>query len=166
MIPSLLHRAFGILGLLVCTSAALDIEEVTAAIQATHKKDQRELIHTVPPLVTPQGCTYDHQHNFPVLVDQIFCPSFCGPGRNFSLIVTSKCNSDGTSCPTFADCRLTGCNDDCGSGVGDCPCEITGFFDLVCSTIVCTGPSPEPTAAPTPKPIHPIFSCVYTGECK
>ncbi len=122
--------------------------------------------HSIPPSVTPPGCSYSFQHTDAVFMDEIFCPGYCGTGRDFTYTVTSVCS--GNNCDTFTDCRVRGCNDACGDMVGDCSCTSVGFdsiFNNVCDDVCVAAPvatpvappiaGPVPVAAPVPTPALP-----------
>ncbi len=121
--------------------------------------------HSIPPSVTPPGCSYSFQHADAVFMDEIFCPGYCGTGRDFTYTVTSVCS--GNNCDTFTDCRVKGCNDDCGDMVGDCSCTAVGFDSIlnnVCDDVCVAAPvapvappiaGPVPAAAPVPTPALP-----------
>jgi hypothetical protein len=92
------------------------------------------------PIITPVGCDYVFQHDPARLVDTISCPDECGDGQDFTFTVTTIC-TDATrlDCVSYADCRVIGCNDECGSGAGDCPCaDYFESLDEVCEDI-CMG---------------------------
>lgn len=113
--------------------------------------------HSLPPSSTPPGCAYSFQHTDAVFLDEIYCPGWCGTGRDFTYTVTTVCS--GNDCDTFTDCRVTGCNDACGNMANDCPCASQGvdtIFDNVCNEVCTVGPpvlppiaGPAPVALPT-----------------
>lgn len=103
--------------------------------------------HSIPPSLTPEGCAYSFEHGDAVFIDMITCPDWCGPGLDFTYSISTLCV--GEDCDTFDDCRVAGCNDDCGDEVGDCPCP-TRDFEEICEL---TCPATEaPTFAPTSSP--------------
>ncbi|GAX09638.1 hypothetical protein FisN_19Lh099 [Fistulifera solaris] len=109
----------------------------------------RELTHTIPPIIAPKNCKYEFEHDWEngVLRDSVHCPDWCGAGQDFTLSVQSSV-SDNYDTKTLIDCKLIGCTD-CGDEPGDCPCPILKSFDEVCSMMcfegseVGTEPSPS-----------------------
>lgn len=115
--------------------------------------------HSIPPSLTPPGCAYSFQHTDAVFMDEIYCPGYCGTGRDFTYTVTTVCS--GNDCDTFTDCRVKGCNDACGEMVNDCACTSQGFdaiFDNVCDDVCTAGPVAPPVLPPIagPTPALPV----------
>jgi hypothetical protein len=142
-----LHAAILTLALRLSTLSAVQsypdrrsmrLQDIAERFKNYHMTNtDRELTHTVPPTITPVGCDYEFHHDPTLLVDTIFCPDECGDGQDFTFTVTTICtDTTRLDCISYADCRVTGCNDECGSGVGDCPCtDSFESLDEVCEDI-------------------------------
>ena len=157
-------------GVSACFLASAQNEQATLSTQGVQgtvdifqsRHEDRDLRHTVPPVITPRGCTYEFDHGTTTFVDEIFCPDWCGAEQDFTFTTTTLCDEDG-NCESFADCRVIGCTDDCGPGVGDCPCDtsltsLEAVCDVVCVPDVPTTPPPTgapiaPVAPPTDAPV-------------
>lgn len=142
---------------------SLGVQEYVDSFMSRHAK--RELLHEVPPIIAPRGCNYDFTHGTEVLVDEIFCPNWCGDGQDFTFTTTTLCKGD--DCENFNDCRVNGCTDNCGPGANDCPCDSQlRFFEEVCefvckdepiaTSLPTRAPSPSPTGKPTVAPTTPM----------
>jgi len=99
---------------------------------------RRSLRHTVPPMVTPDGCSYSYKHDWvnKLLTDKIFCPNWCGQGVSFTLSVNTLLDDDFEPNVTYADCIIPQCNA-CANGfqIHGCPCPLLTSFDQVCAAI-------------------------------
>ena len=133
-------------------TTSLSVKDTVDSFQSRH--EDRDLRHTVPPVITPRGCTYEFDHGTTTFVDEIFCPDWCGDGQDFTFTTTTLCDASG-DCESFADCRVIGCTDDCGPGVNDCPCDTAlASFEAVCDD-VCLPGTEAPVAYPTQAPVPP-----------
>jgi len=103
----------------------------------------RSLRHTVPPMLTPDGCTYKDNHDWKkkLLTDEIFCPNFCVNGVHFTLSVNTLLDDDFEPVVTYADCRVPKCNH-CGNEINECPCPQITELDEACR-MVCEKPESD-----------------------
>jgi len=124
-------------------------QALDAILERTRTTADRELSHTIPPILTPRDCEYDFDHNFPDFTDQVDCPERCGGGATFR-VTSLGCDENGRNCDlVVADCIVEGCTPGCNN-VGDCPC--TSFnLDTICEDY-CPPPTPAPTVPPTAPP--------------
>jgi hypothetical protein len=120
--------------------------------------------HDINPADVPPGCDYTFDHGDTVFIDEISCPNWCGPGNNFVYTITTICA--GNDCEAFDDCRISGCNDDCGSQTNDCPCATLDFDEVCVATCPSptSAPTPAPTLAPTPEPTSSPTAAPVTPE--
>ena len=138
--------------------------------RATGAGKSRSLRHTVPPMLTPDGCTYKDNHDWKnkLLTDEIFCPNFCGNGVHFTLSVNTLLDDDFEPVVTYADCRVPKCNQ-CGNEINACPCpkimELEEACPMVCgkgkdlTSVLTPTPTITPTVSPTTSPtIKPTTS--------
>lgn len=121
---------------------------------------QRRLNHAIQQPVVPFGCelTFEHDLVAGELTDLVTCPNYCGEGQTMTYRITSLCDGIGPdSCVSYIDCKVTGCNDDCGDAPGDCAfCDNVVFLEEVClevcPNLLTETPTASPTLEPTPEP--------------
>jgi len=107
----------------------LDLSDFVHDVQQKHRK----LDHTLPPIVTPQGCEYmgHDATSTTTWVDEIACPNFCSGNRDFALVVTTMFACD-EGCPfTTFDCLVQ----DCCVQVGQCPCATLDLAQVCDATV-------------------------------
>lgn len=137
----------------------------TKALNIGHSSDgdakyirSRLLDRYIPPEAVPSSCILKVSLETPVVVEEVFCPDFCGPSMDMRLTVTTSCQD--STCRNVIDCTVARCNDDCGSEVGDCQfCDDVLFLEEVCMVTGCSFQPPivDPTIFPVAEPTSQPF---------